>query len=48
MVWKCFDCGSYEIVEEVRQNINTDEIVDSVDDSTHCNDCGSREIEEEE
>ena len=34
MTWRCEDCGSDEIVEEVRQNINTDEIVDSVDDST--------------
>lgn len=48
MVWKCEDCGSDEIVEEVRQNINTNEIVDSVDDSIHCNNCGSREIFEEE
>jgi DNA-directed RNA polymerase subunit RPC12/RpoP len=48
MTWRCEECGSDEIVEEVRQNINTDEIVDSVDDSTTCNDCGSRNLFEEE
>jgi len=48
MTWRCEDCGSDEIVEEVRQNINTDEIVDSVDDSTTCNDCGSRNLFKEE
>jgi len=48
MNWRCDDCGSDEIVEEVKQNINTHEIVDSVDDSTTCNDCGSRNLFEEE
>jgi len=50
MVYRCEDCGSDEIVEEVRQNINTLEIVDSVDSSTLCDDCGSTNffLEEEE
>ena len=52
MVWKtdktlfrCEECDSEDIVELVKLNINTDEIIDSVDDSAACNDCGSTEFE---
>lgn len=48
MAYRCDDCGSDNIIETLIQNINTDEIVDSVDDSVRCQDCLSRKIFKEE
>ena len=48
MIYKCDDCGSDSIVEQIKQNINTGNFVEVVDDSVACNDCGGRTIIEEE
>jgi len=48
MIYKCDDCGSDSIVEQIKQNINTGNFVEVVDDSVACDDCGGRTIIEEE
>lgn len=48
MAYRCDDCGCDDIVELVKQNVNTNEIVDSVDDSVECDNCGSTTIFKEE
>ena len=50
MNYRCDICGSDEITELHKSNINTGDFVEVVDDSVLCEDCGGRTIilEEEE
>jgi uncharacterized Zn finger protein len=44
MKFKCDECGSYEITELTKSNINTGDFVEVVDDTVECEDCGCRTI----